>query len=441
MKPHIAPHSSLHGNSLLVALVLATGLGIGLASFLGYASNQNRQTMRSQAWNLALPAAEAGVEEAMAHLAQTDPKVDDDLISSGWVKTGKKASLSGREGYYKTRTLSSDSYYEVMIDKANPPIITAAGYYRAPLSTNFVRRIVEATCVATNDIFSYAVLAKKHVHVNGEGGVIDSYDSGDSKKSGTGGKYDSSKAQANGKVGATDGSKNNGEVKIQKKGKIYGSASVGAKGKVTVKDDGTMGSKAWIDGGNKGAQTGTVNKGLILNFPAVKEPFTAAAAPSSGKVDGIDAQYLLGNGNYLLTGNVDLGKPIYVTGNATLYIKGDLKADQKIIVKSGASLKLFLGGGSAFFKDMDVLSSKPEDLVIYGLPKLKKLKIEKSADVQGTIYAPRARVELKGDGEIMGAVVGKCCHIKGKGAVHYDEALARQRLAVYKFVIASWKEI
>jgi len=85
------------GSALIISMLIVAVLGISLGSYLAVISSQNHSVARSLAWASAVPAAEAGVEEALAHLAENDLA---NIASDGWVLKGdgwyqKCGSLGG----------------------------------------------------------------------------------------------------------------------------------------------------------------------------------------------------------------------------------------------------------------------------------------------------------------------------------------------------------
>ena len=56
------------GNVLLISLVVSGSLGFVLAGYLTLVGGQNQATIRSLAWNSAIPIAESGIEEALTQL-------------------------------------------------------------------------------------------------------------------------------------------------------------------------------------------------------------------------------------------------------------------------------------------------------------------------------------------------------------------------------------
>src|SRR5262245_31483813 len=86
--------SNQRGSGLIIALILTAITGISMASYLSLVRNQNLSVMRSLYWNSALPVAESGVEEAMAHLNANMSNV----AQEGWTLTGGRYRLSRTNG-------------------------------------------------------------------------------------------------------------------------------------------------------------------------------------------------------------------------------------------------------------------------------------------------------------------------------------------------------
>src|SRR5260370_18615938 len=68
MNTLVRPSSGTQGGVLFVTLGICAVLGILIGSYLCLIQTQRLGVARAQAWNGAIVVAEAGVEEAMAHL-------------------------------------------------------------------------------------------------------------------------------------------------------------------------------------------------------------------------------------------------------------------------------------------------------------------------------------------------------------------------------------
>jgi Tfp pilus assembly protein PilX len=437
----ISYSSREQGKVILICLFTMITVGVVLISYLGMGSSHAVMTARSQAWNIALPVAEAGLEEGLTQLNYTRGL---DLTSNGWSKvtSGGKGKIGD---YFMTRALSEDAYYEVYItENGKKPNVTSIGYARAPLTTNFISRTIVAGLQKTNVIFTKAMIARKHIRA-GKTSLVDSFDSTDSKYS-TGGQYDPAKRKATASVAASSNKKN--AIKIDNS-KFYGDASVLKKGGIEFKNKGTLGDTTWVDGGNLGSQSGRVAEGFTYDFPVVQEPWPAGTgtAPIAGpKYGGEENQYLLDSGNYELSANIELKKPLIVKTNATatLYLRGDFKASEDIIIHKGATLKIYMNGHKFEINDRDVKVNDGDAVQFqyYGMPKNKEIKMKKKGGVEfhGVVYAPNAKIKIEGGNDFIGSVVGKCIHMKHDGKFHFDEGIWGKDNDYDMFKVASWTE-
>ena len=432
----------LGGNILLVCLFTTAALGVVLVGSLQLGQTNEKLTARSQAWNLALPIAEAGVEEALTQLNYTKD-TGTSLISNGWSKNGGGGKKGwANSAYVRSRTINPESYYDVGIDvsgsKNKDATIVATGFVRAPFTTNYVSRAITATFSRTNFIFAKAIIAKKHVRV-GNGSLIDSFDSTSSTYS-TSGAYDVTKRKAGGGVATVNENKN--AIKIDGT-KVYGDASVADGGSVQFSGTGTLGDAAWVNGGNKGAQTGKIINGYQYDFAPVRVPWTTGGVlPTGGKVGSTNYQYILGTGKWEL-GKVDLKSPMLVTGNAVLYVTGDFKATDDIQINSGASLTLYMAGSKFEVSDKNISLSggNATQFQYYGLPNNKTIKLTKhDATFTGIIYAPNAKVMIDGNSDVIGSIVGKCVHLKHNGQMHFDEGINTRGTEADVYALKTWTE-
>src|SRR5262245_51547608 len=82
-----------NGSVVLTALILTFVASLVLASYLLLTRSDSVASMRSQAWNLALAVAEAGVEEALTHLNSNGTNI---VANNGWeLVDGKYLRKSG----------------------------------------------------------------------------------------------------------------------------------------------------------------------------------------------------------------------------------------------------------------------------------------------------------------------------------------------------------
>ena len=449
------------GGVLVVGIVMLGVAGLSLAGYLGLISHHYGSVIRSHNWSRAYTVAEAGIEEAMTQMNFVE---GNDLTVNGWPLVEGK--------YTKERTLDNESFYRVTIDPDTYTILSE-GYARSMPDTNYVRRRLEGQTEIANSVFTDAMIAKKHIKLRAAG-IADSYDSGGRGrgrprtyngnglpswlgwgKGWTQGKgkkgpgsvfmdnpgvgYFATNRHDNCNIAVTSQKKN--AIKVQRT-KVYGSAKVAPKGNVEIKDKGSVGSRAWVEANQIGVQAGHLFTDYTYSFPNVAPPFTTGQTPVAGKINGVDAQYILGTGNYML-GKVSLTKDIYVNGDAVLYLTDDFKSSGKsIIMNTNTTLKIYMGGRHFHLEKADGVLNHDVAAAFqyYALPNNKCVKLDKKQDFSGVIYAPRAKIRLSGDKQFFGSVVGKCIHADHGADFHYDEALGRLYGDFEQFVLTSLRE-
>src|SRR4051794_24536329 len=161
--------SGEQGSMLVVALVVASVLGVTLGSYMVVVRSQHVSAVRSQAWHKAMSVAEAGAEEALAQLnpGAVAPAVN--RSANNWAASG---------GWYGpvSRTLSGGGTYDVSFSADPAPIIYSTGYVAVPtLSATLTRVLRVATTNAP--LFNAAVAVKSGlsmVNYSGKGLFSDS---------------------------------------------------------------------------------------------------------------------------------------------------------------------------------------------------------------------------------------------------------------------------
>jgi hypothetical protein len=250
--------SKEHGGVLLVVLVSSLILGISLASYLQYTSTQTRAIMRSQAWNAAIPVAEAGIEEALAHI--NDSVVGTNFAVNGWTTISNEFQRGGK---------IRGSHYFSQISTDPLPIITCTAYTSDGRTTNEYVRTVRVTTSRFGTGLK-GLITKSDLTMVG-GTKIDSFDSEDVRYN-TGGRYDPAKHKDGGYAASIYGNLT-GET-------VNGSIGTGPLGVAS----GNVGDFAWT-GSHNGIQPGHYANDVNFSFPEVQAPFSGgAASPVGGSV-------------------------------------------------------------------------------------------------------------------------------------------------------------
>ena len=416
---------------LIISLIIAGILCLSLLSYLSLVNQQNVSVARSQAWNVALAAAEAGIEEGMAQLNVNGKTNYNASATANW---GKAGTTYGPV----TRALLVGSY-SASIDAAGTfPVITSVGRTTVPPMAGTISRTVRVA-TKTTPAFSVAMAALQNISFKGNNIAVDSYDSSDPAYS-TGRMYDPAKRKAGGDVASTDGliSVQNADVK----GKVLTGPDA------PIPSIGAMGSVGDLNWNTKGQiQPGWYGNDFNVEFPDVVLPDTSSWLNPT--VLPGNTNYVLGSKGYIMPGSGDLSlannKVLYVSGNAKLYVPGNVSMNSgaMIVIGPGASLKIYVAGASATFSKVNT-AGDAATFQYFGLPTNLSVTWNGNDQYLGTIYAPEADFTLGGGGnntmDYQGATVAKTVTMNGHFNFHYDENLINSGPTL-GFRVASWKEL
>ena len=447
------------GSALMISMLIVALLGVSLGSYLALVSSQNHSVARSLAWASAVPAAEAGVEDALTHISRNGLA---NLGADGWVL---------RDGWYqKCGNLGGGFAYVARIQPVDPPVIVATGIVPTPLGPNsigtteaeiitaaldqrsFVRRSVRVHTFRERSFFAKGIVAKGEINLNGNNVTADSFDSEDPA-------YLRFEASNNGSYHADNpANRDNGDVATNSgligalstgNANILGSVATGAGGGVDIGPNGVVGDQAWHDANNKGIQPDRYSSDMNVSFPDVEVPFTTGTWPDEKiTVDGVTYDYVLDGGeggDFVLS---SLSGSVLVRGTARLYVSQllDIKGSG-ITMDEGASLRLYSGATTAAITgNMGVnVGGLAKNLQYFGLPSNTTVKIAGNGEFVGVIYAPNAHLHLAGGGndelDFIGASISASVQVGGKFQFHYDEALARLDDESRGYLPNAWNEI
>jgi hypothetical protein len=412
------------GSVLATTLVFAALVGIVVGALLMISRQQSYLTARSQSWCSEIPIAEAGIEEAMAHINSRPTN----FATHGWVKSGGV--------YFQQRSIGNEGgYYYVTISTGMPPTLVSIGYARIPLQTNFTRRKVMALTKRLPP--GWGIVGKDSVTLNGTP-YVDSYDSSNPSYS-TLGKWDVTKRRDRAGVGTLG----TAHPAINTKGgssppaKVYGSAATGLGGTVV----GTIGDGGWIAAGSSGVQPGHATDDFNMAIPnaSLPSPWSPLPMPSPNLITGITT---LTAGDYQYTGPLTVSSAnVVISGRVRFYVTGNFKISGTpfISMLPGATLELYMGGSCDMSGKCVVNSSFiPSNCTIYGLPTCTSMKYSGTAEAYCKVYAPQADVTITGDFDFSGSVLGKTITLSGTANIHYDEAVNSSGA---EYQIISWEEL
>jgi hypothetical protein len=459
--------AALRGNMLVITLVVIGLVGLAIVSYLTLVSHQTKVTARGQTWNSCLAVAEAGVEDALAHLNKNGvgkPKLD----AGEWSR--KRDPATGVDVYTVQRSFN-DGYYVVSIRPGVRPVITSTGFLPAPLAYATARdgkttpvylsRTITVNC-RTVGRYTKAIVAKNKINLNGKYVKVDSFNSYDTNLSAWTtngwGVYDTNKISDHGDIAVIDGlsdTLNLGNAQV------WGKVSTGPDGNLKTNKNVVVGDVAFHQSGVKGVQDGWSSEDANFDMPSVTPPFTSGFTPAGGWVGTNYYDYILNNGDYVL--NQKLQGLVLVTGNARLLARQDIvfkdgsNDDDGIEFAPGARLELYCDSKNAKLTGKKDKKNKPlsdrtafnsggnaTNFMFFGTDKLDVLNLSKSDEFCGIIYAPNTKITLKAGSvkyyrcHVNGSIIGYDVTLEKNANVHYDENIAN--LDADSYVVESWAE-
>lgn len=162
--------------------------------------------------------------------------------------------------------------------------------------------------------------------------------------------------------------------------------------------------------------------------------FTIGPA-DSGRYDEIDLKRTSTPGVLEISGGDVV---LHITGNV------DMGQDCEIIIRPGASLKLYLDGdleadNNAGFNN---LTQIPGNFELYGTGSDQEFDIRAKSDAFGAVYAPNADVTIMAQGDVYGSIVAENFEFKAGGNFYYDEALRNVNKDddCVRFTVQRWSE-
>ncbi|MEZ5275282.1 MAG: hypothetical protein R3F07_02740 [Opitutaceae bacterium] len=419
---------SRRGSVLLVTMILTLGLAIFLGSYVKMAMGSYQLSTRSFYSNSCLNLAEAGLEEALFALNNSD--------WTGWTansghmnRTISGINLgSGNTGQIRVR----------VFDYATDPSPRIVSEGLANLNSGpALRKQVEIT-VSRKSFFANGIVAKDTVEFKGGNAYVDSFDSSDPAAS-TGGLYDFAKRKDNGSVGSvlvTSDAVSISNAEIWGYVATGGSApTVGSNGKIHGAD-----TPSGVD-----VDTNRIRTDFTASFDSVTAPgsFTAIYTNVSGNI----TLGTLGSATTIKATSIsnNNGQVTQFAGDVTLVVSGDIDIKGDFVVGATSSLTVYVAG------DVDIggngvmnLTGLSEKLILYGTnPTSQTIKLHGNGAAHAAIFAPNADLELKGGGSsgvFVGAAVVKTAFINGNFEFHYDEALSKLGSSGV-YTVGGWREL
>jgi Tfp pilus assembly protein PilX len=410
------------GSVLMITLLTAVIIGISLAGYLSLIEAQNNSVARSQTWNSAIPAAEAGIEEALSHLSVVGTN---SRAANGWTQSGSE--------YVMARNIGDARFETAISSSLNNPTITSTGYVKVPFKVTELTRVVQVT--TTNlPMFIRGLVAKGNVTLVGANVVVDSFDSGGSTN------WSASIRKDNGDIASNDGNVSVGNVSV------YGHVATGPTGTASTGPNGKVGTISHVDGLlTSGIEDGHYSNDMNVSFPNVVIPSALqSGTPLSSTTTDITA-----DGDYVMTG---ISGSLNIRSNTTvrLLVNGTIKlaGNDEITLEPGATLTLYMNGSSASFGGRSTANgttnSNAINFMYYGTTNNTSLSISGNGEFKGMVYAPQADLSMNGSGvntvDFSGAAIVNTATMNGNFNFHYDENLGKNGPRT-TYVVDDWNEL
>jgi len=210
-----------------------------------------------------------------------------------------------------------------------------------------------------------------------------------------------------------------------------------------------------INGSIRGADTpvgvqidpARVSTDFSADLPTVTAPTDGTVIASIGATLGTAGQttrwrcpglVLRANQTLTILGDVTL----ILTGTSSSVL--DVTGNASIIVPAASSLSVYAEGDIKIAGNgLSNANTRPVSVRIWGTNTGtfgQSIQVAGNGALKSVIYAPNAAISINGNGDIMGAVVGKTITLTGNADFHYDESLATYGDNT-PFGVTRWHEI
>jgi hypothetical protein len=460
MKISNAKRAGEQGSVFLVAMGMIALFALVLSSYLTLVEGQADAVSRSQSYDVAIPVAEAGVEEAFSLINKNGGAVtwSNNLTADGW------SAMSPSNTTTKSNLVFGANYYQVTISNApgGTPTITSAGVvpyiqhaWGAEMTTNTstgssLVALVRTLQIKTTQTPSLggALEAKGDITFGGNGSV-DSFSSMNTNLS-INGQYSPTRVDDKATV-ATD-ARVVSSISAGHNVTIRGYVDTGPGG--TVVASGSIGDNNWVSNSTAGIEPSRSNDNFNVTFsdvPAPTAPFTEI--PTSGTVGGtnysmvFEGNQFWGSSNVMYQTSLSLSgqsKAIVTGGSVVIYVPTadsfSFTGQASLYVAPGSSVSIYIGASSASIAGNGIVgATNANQVAIYGLPTATSISYAGNGSYVGTVYAPEAAFTGVGNASFIGALMANTINFTGNAAIHYDESLGGATAST--FVANNWQEV
>lgn len=425
---------------LIVTLLVLAMLALGVGSYLSLNLNTSRLARRSYQQNAAFHLAEAGAEEAVWSFNRAHAKQPD--AWAGWTVQGAAAWRRLEDFDFGGGTQGSVKIYVNNTNPAagsKPQAIAVAEVGSQGLAAN--TRMIEVT-LGRRSFFAAGIVALNVVKFAGTNTTVDSWNSDPDKDPATDAvPYSEAVRNDHGSI-ATTAVQNN--AMLVNHADVWGHVATGG----AAPEVGTNGSVLGADSPpDVQIDPARVSTDFSADLPVLGAPLDGTPIVAVDATLGIIDQTtkwrcnsisLSGNQTLTILGDVTLtltatvGSALDVTGNAS------------ILIPEGSSLTLYAEADIKIAgKGLANANNRPASCRLIGTgtnPGGQSVHVAGNGALKAALYAPNADVQVNGNGDVMGAVVGRTVTFTGNAAFHYDESLAYEGEDA-PFGVTRWREL
>ena len=407
-----------------MALVAATVVGGYLKMTLTEYKLSQRTFLMQSAMNLA----EAGLEEGMDAINRDD--------WTGWTSVGSNGYFRDitNFSFSDTREAQIRIYIE---DYDDEPILASEGRIMDK-SGDFVIKQVRVDMDVSGGLFANGLTAKDSIQFNGNNVTVDAYDSTLGVWNVTLNRLDEGSAAS---VAI-----NNGALDIGN-GDIWGYLATGG-GSYDIGNNGSVMGLDTPAGVSEDPDRIAYDFKAELpdvDIPSLTVNYTTLAAGTIGDSNAAwsDDPVVYHISSLSMSGS----NHINVVGPTVIIVDGGFSMSGQAelnITGTNAYLEMYVGG------DLDLTGQgvmnqfqNPEAFQAWGTAPAgssQSIKVAGNGDFAGIVYAPNADVDVNGNGNVSGAIVGDNITLVGNAAFHYDVNLKNKEDGG-TMAIGRWREL
>jgi hypothetical protein len=432
---------SQRGSLLIVTMLLGALLIVALSSFVALNTSSLKMASRSFYALEAMNMVESGLEEAVWSFNQA--RNGDAAAWSGWTITGDSAKRTFSDFVLGANATGSVKVY---VDYYNPPTtvqpkVVAQATITLPNNQGTVSKTVEIK-MRRRTYFAAGLVAKDGIKFSGTSASVDSWISDDDNNTATPAvAYDAATNKRD--RGSIAGASVTATLAIGN-ADIFGTAAVGGSSlsAIAVGPNGKVGTFTTANGVKDPTRVAT---DFTTNLETVTNPTTGTTIASVGST--------LGTAGTTTVWRVpQVTSSFTVEGNVTLIITAASGVDAIALTSAGQGITLAPGATLSIYTAGDIRvtgngilnpNNDPASLQIWGTSTstvAQTIRVAGNGALKGVIYAPNGSIYINGNGDVMGAVVGKEIDVTGNASFHYDESLGAWS-ANTPYGITKWREL